>query len=303
MGFTAAERQRKRREKLKQAGQYEEYKKERREGMKKFRQKRKAEEQKLPKKEQLKRLKEKREKTRKAVAEWRRRKATSKEVDLLETTNSPAYKNASALGKAAARAKRALPSTPKRSTAVVKKLFVDFACDITEPAGSSDSARKPNPKTIPGEHLKAVECFYKRDDISRQAPGRKDVVTVKEGNNKRKLQARHLMFSVIEAHALFLQEHPDIKIGKSKFAQLRPRDVLLSSKLPHNVCLCKEHENFIEALRSLHDSCKTIPAYSYEFPSLIVCKDPTRNCWLNQCETCKDGKGFYNTFISEEIDD
>ena len=53
------------------------------------------------------------------------------------------------------------------------------------------------------------------------------------------MQKRHLLYSLIETHALFLNEHPDIKGGLSKFTSLCPMNVLFSSDLPRNVCLCE----------------------------------------------------------------
>lgn len=87
-----------------------------------------------------------------------------------------------------------------------------------------------------------VREFYEKDDISRQAPGMRDVVTVREGGMKKKIQKRHLTTSILEAYRYFKNEHPESIIGKSKFAELRPSHVLRSSDTPRNVCLCRYHE-------------------------------------------------------------
>ena len=60
---------------------------------------------------------------------------------------------------------------------------------------------------------------------------------------------RLLHMSINEVYALFTDANPTIKIRKSKFAELRPKHVLLSSQLPRNVCLCKYHENIIMAVK------------------------------------------------------
>lgn len=75
--------------------------------------------------------------------------------------------------------------------------------------------------------------------------------------------------------------------------------MLLSSKLPHNVCLCKYHENFINAVNALHDASPTFPAYSHDLPEHFLCKGPTRDCWFNECSSCKDGAGFRENFTYE----
>ncbi|CAB3988658.1 Hypothetical predicted protein [Paramuricea clavata] len=106
----------------------------------------------------------------------------------------------------------------------------------------------------------------------------------------------------METYALFCKEYPN-KIGKSKFAELRPKHVLLSSKLPHSVCLCKYHENFINAVNILHQVSPSVPLYTNEFPQSCLCNPVKRECWMNQCEQCKDGKGFRNSYPLEENGD
>lgn len=39
------------------------------------------------------------------------------------------------------------------------------------------------------------------------------------------------------------EEHPEIKISLSNFCSLRPVNVLLSSAMPRDACLCQYHEN------------------------------------------------------------
>lgn len=91
---------------------------------------------------------------------------------------------------------------------------------------------------------------------------------------------------------MFTKQYLDVKIGKSKFAELQPKHMLLSSKLPHNVCMCKYHENFIMALEALHNAVLTIPKYSENFPSMLVCNIEQEDCWNNNCVSCKDEKVF-----------
>ena len=62
--------------------------------------------------------------------------------------------------------------------------------------------------------------------ISRQAPGRKDVVVIRSMNGeKSKVQARHLTTSINEVYAMFKEANPNIKIGRSKFADLREKNM------------------------------------------------------------------------------
>ena len=67
--------------------------------------------------------------------------------------------------------------------------------------------------------------FYHRNDISRMAPGKRDVVTVCSCNGKEKVQKRHLYMSIKDTSNFFLTEHPNVKIGLTKFGYLRPDHV------------------------------------------------------------------------------
>ena len=106
---------------------------------------------------------------------------------------------------------------------------------------------------ISSEMISVVKTYYERGDISRQAPGMNDCRVFREKDGqKKKLQIRHLTAFLKETFALFVEEFPEAGIGKSKFAELRPKHVYLSKQLPHNVCTCRYHENFISAVDALH---------------------------------------------------
>ena len=81
--------------------------------------------------------------------------------------------------------------------------------------------------------------------------------------------------SLTEAYALFKADNPDIKIGITKFAEFIPKHVLLGNKIPHNVCLCKYHENFISAAEALHKCCPAFPWYSDDLPGKVICSPAT----------------------------
>ena len=117
-------------------------------------------------------------------------------------------------------------------------MYKENTTNVPPDLGTNSRSSALDPETV-----KKVTDYYQRDDISHQAPGRKDVVTIYDENGeKQKVQVRHLTSSIIETYRLFRKDFENIEIGKSKFAELRPKHVLLSSKLPHNVCLCKYHE-------------------------------------------------------------
>ena len=108
---------------------------------------------------------------------------------------------------------------------MLRNLVLDFGDDVTV-------RKKPRIGSIQKETVDKVKSFYCHGDITRNAPGRRDVVTVRDEAGKKKLQNRHLVMSIKECYATFKEFNPDVKIGVSKFAEIRPPNVLFSS----NVC-------------------------------------------------------------------
>ena len=113
-----------------------------------------------------------------------------------------------------------------------------------------------------------------------------------DDGSKIEKQKQHLVTSVKEAYNIWKSENPSRKIGKSKFSSLRQKYVLLTSQLPRNVCACKYHENFINAVNALHKVKSTIPKYGESFTLNIVCDMATDKCWFNKCNTCMNGNLF-----------
>ena len=66
-----------------------------------------------------------------------------------------------------------------------------------------------------------------------------------------------------------MEKNPGVKIGFSKFAMLRPNQVMLSSQTPANVCNCIYHQNVILALDALHAHIPSVPVYK-DFPDSLV---------------------------------
>ena len=81
---------------------------------------------------------------------------------------------------------------------------------------------------IPNEVASKVIQFYTAMDVSREMPGKKDCITVREGRTKTVKQKRLLLSNLREAYIQFKQINPDLAIGFSTFASLRPREVILA---------------------------------------------------------------------------
>lgn len=56
--------------------------------------------------------------------------------------------------------------------------------------------------------------------------------------------------------------------------------------MPHDVCCCIYHENFIECCSILNKNLQGFPSYGPESIQLLVCNPPTRACWFKTCKTC-----------------
>ena len=100
-------------------------------------------------------------------------------------------------------------------------------------------------KPLPESTLEQVRKFYSHDDISWVMPGKKDFVSVRNANGiKVHQQKRLVLCNLREAYHQLKILHPDVKIGFSTFAQLRPKEcVLAGSSGTHSVCVCVVHQN------------------------------------------------------------
>ena len=158
------------------------------------------------------------------------------------------YRTRQAMYKARCRVESVLPRSPTKRKEIIQK--------IAETSGISVSPSLQNftvrPK-LTDDTLDKIEKFYLRDDISRVAPGRRDRVIHREKGSKIYYQKRHLFHTLNETYRLFKEEYPNLKIGKTSFVSVRPVGlyVLPMGDMPHEVCICQKHANFIEMVEKL----------------------------------------------------
>lgn len=91
---------------------------------------------------------------------------------------------------------------------------------------SAPDSRKPG-KCLSDSLVNAVKDFYCSDEISRCLPGKKDYVSVRVDGERKHLQKRLLLSTCREAHILFKEQYPNLKIGISAFTKLRPKVIIL----------------------------------------------------------------------------
>ena len=95
--------------------------------------------------------------------------------------------------------------------------------------------------------------------------------------------------TVKEFYILFQEDNPNIKIKLSTFYELRPKHVLLSSQMPHNVCICRYHANLNLIVESLHNKLKSyFPANDSEL--LIM---DSEQCMIGMCKNCKNIESIF----------
>lgn len=159
----------------------------------------------------------------------------------------------------------------------------------------------PNPKHgcgLPLMTVNLVKDFYELDDISRIMPGKKDFVSVRQGDKRVHLQKRLLLSNLKELYQQFKEEYPMEKIGFSKFAELRPQQcVLAGASGTHAVCVCTIHQNVKLMMiggkiaeQSTEDDI-SLKEYGHCL-ARIICNPPQPDCYFQICSSCPGISGL-----------
>lgn len=92
-------------------------------------------------------------------------------------------------------------------------------------------------------------------------------------------QKRLILCNLKELHCHFKKEHPNLKVGFSKFAQLRPKwCVLAGPHGTHTVCVCSIHQNV-----KLMISGAKLPHSYKDLLSMMECNIDSEACMLDTC--------------------
>lgn len=168
--------------------------------------------------------------------------------------------------------------------------------------GSMLYKKSHNVASLSPETVNKVTRFYCDEEVSRMSPNVKDFLAVSRDGKKVKQQVRYLQLTVKEVFEEFKKLYPDVKIGLSKFAELRPSFVKSLSKIPHNVCCCLLHENMRYALESMLkiDEGLINVHVGNRMDRNFVCDPPSGQCYANKCQECKDLEKFEKLIESIE---
>ena len=196
----------------------------------------------------------------------------------IQVNNLIAYKTPQTLGKHKTRVLRVLPNSPQKRIELIRTLAED--------AGLEHHAnKKQRTESTDGEIKSKVQEFYLEE--SWMCPGVKDTVTVNSpGMPKQTVQKQFMMTTIKEAHEMFKEANPGIKVSYSQFAKWRPQQVYLQSQVPQNSCLCKYHENVRLHLEALKAAGLPVPTTFKEFISLCVCDQEAEGCMTGLCDNC-----------------
>lgn len=149
---------------------------------------------------------------------------------------------------------------------------------------AEENKKKPKRSFVGTEDC--VKKFYGLEMITRKLPGKKDYVTVKVDGVSNQVQKQVMLMTLTEAHLEFKKIFPERSISFSKFAKLRPNNVVLMNDTPPNSCCCIYCEN----MKLLFDSIKChLPAQIKSISTLVssvVCDIDNFSCMRGTCKSC-----------------
>ena len=114
------------------------------------------------------------------------------------------------------------------------------------------------------------------------------------------MQKRLILCTLREAYFHFKDQNPGIKIGLSKFIELRPKHVVLpGGSGTHTVCVCVYHQNpklmiagshicSSPEFRKIVDPSWTSEVKVQHLLARLVCNPAKEACWFGECVACKE---------------
>lgn len=142
--------------------------------------------------------------------------------------------------------------------------------------------RKKKGVEIDKDTKQKVLKFYEDDENSRLCPGKKGCVKVITNGQKSYMQKRLILSNLNELFVAFKKTHPECKIGRSKFCELRPKwCILAGASGTHSVCVCIYHQN----IKLMIDGAKLNVDYK-DLLEMLVCDTTSYNCMTNACDQC-----------------
>lgn len=134
-------------------------------------------------------------------------------------------------------------------------------------------------KTLSSKIKNTIIEFYCSEENSRIMPGNKDKVSISRNMYEQK---RLILSTLKELYLSFKQNHPDLQVGFSSFASLRPKwCVLAGSAGTHSVCVCTIHQNVILMIKA-----GRFEENYHDLIGMMVCDPNNKGCMLQRCSNC-----------------
>lgn len=161
--------------------------------------------------------------------------------------------------------------------------------------------RKKKPRKLFVGTEDCVKKFYDLEFISRHLPGKKDYVTVKVDGTSHQIQKQVMLMTLTEAHLEFTKMFPDRPISFSKFAKLRPTNIVLMKDTPPNSCCCIYCEN----MKLLYEAIKPhLPSHIntiFTLLSSVACNIDNFLCMSGKCSTCSNLTATIEDFFETDL--
>ena len=115
---------------------------------------------------------------------------------------------------------------------------------------------------------------------------------------------RFMLYTIAEAHALYLQEYPNQAVKRSKFYSLRPTtDVFLMAKKDQEVCVCPICENMLFYAEAASLGCPkqlvdTLLCPPITLPPVVTYKDVCKQATCTDCPINKPN--FMTTYLPDK---
>lgn len=183
----------------------------------------------------------------------------------------------------------------------VSERLVKLARDLEKKQGiMPDLAKRISGNVLSPETLNKVTEFYLCEENSRICPGKKDYVAVRIDGKSMHKQKQLLLCNLNELYVKFKETYPNIKIGRSKFCDLRPKwCIIAGASGTHSVCVCSYHQN----VKLMIDGAGLNIHYK-DLLEELACDVNKYECMMSECDECGDVSELLNTFLeSDEIDD
>lgn len=124
-------------------------------------------------------------------------------------------------------------------------------------------------------------------------------MTFKENGIKVQKQKRLVLCNLNELYLEFKNKYPDMKIGRSKFCELRPKwCVIAGGSGTHSVCVCLYHQNVKLMIQGAN-----LKVDYKDLLDIIVCDINSYQCMTGDCGSCPGQEAFSEMFLESEEGD